>query len=347
VLVDRLIRAGGVGALAISLTAVSLPLTTPIASASDLVGAATDLPNFLFKKKKSKPKKKKKKRSKGKEIKPRISSAEAQTKRDAIREAVAEAREAEDWNTVADGLESNGAILGDPVTLMEAGEARLKQAEKERSIEDAEKAIETTRKSLDILHFLAAVAADEAETSWYVIPPPAAAEMITQGDAQVAAAETLIEEIEQEQKADEEAIATGPGRAKKAPKKKKDRGPRRPGTGLIVGGSVATAVGLAGAGLGIAGVAISGQRQNAIEDEAGQMVPDQDKMDELDAEGKRANVMGYAGLGVAVVGLAVGVPLIVIGLKKRREAGPSASARVLVAPYMSTEHNGLVLSGRF
>jgi hypothetical protein len=114
-----------------------------------------------------------------------------------------------------------------------------------------------------------------------------------------------------------------------------------------VGGSVATAVGLAGAGLGIAGVAISGQRQNAIEDEAGQMVPDQDKMDELDAEGKRANVMGYAGLGVAVVGLAVGVPLIVIGLKKRREAGPSASARVLVAPYMSTEHNGLVLSGRF
>ena len=78
------------------------------------------------------------------------------------------------------------------------------------------------------------------------------------------------------------------------------------------------------------------------------------KVADLDKAGKRANILGYAGLGVAVVGLAVGLPLIIVGAKKRKagKSTPSAAARASerawsIAPSFGRGGTGLVVQGRF
>jgi hypothetical protein len=320
---------------------VSATLTTaPLVQAADAVSwgtvaalerGALGMPvDALFAKKK----KKKKPAKKG----PLLSPESADEKRDAIREAAQADLDVERWSAAADTLESNAAILGDPVTFLEAGEARLKHADAERSIDDAQRAIETTLVALDILHFYRSVASGQASSEWLVINPDAAGSYIARAEEQLDAAQTLIEEIERE-RAGGDGIAAGPD----APKKKKDRS-LRPGTGMIAGGAVATAVGVAGITMVIAGVAIGGRRQGEVED----LMPgiDDEEIERLDGEGARANRLAFIGTGIAVVGLAVGIPLIALGVKKRR-AGSSTTAHMQVLPAMGPHLQGLTLSGRF
>ena len=253
-------------------------------------------------------------------------------------------REAKKWDKVADGLEENAEQLGDPVTMMEAGEARLTYARENGDAEAAQASIVTTTKALDILHFYEAVAAGNAESDWLVIDPASAQGMIPQAEQQIADAEQLIEELAEAEEDDDRKPVVA--KKKNDPKKnKKKRGKMKPGTGMIIGGSFALVAGLGGAGLGFAGIAISNRRQKEVEDLPG---GDMDPMfEELDSQGKRANVLGYLGLGVAVVGIAVGIPLIAVGAKRRKAAGPSSQARVSVAPAVGGKSSGIVVSGRF
>ena len=111
-------------------------------------------------------------------------------------------------------------------------------------------------------------------------------------------------------------------------------------------GSIATAVGLGGAGLAMAGLFQSQAAQDEVEGLGGDPA-NQPRIDELDDEGARANQMAYIGIGVAAAGLAIGIPLIIVGAKKRREAGPSANASVRVAPMVAGRVQGLAVAGRF
>jgi hypothetical protein len=346
-------------AVAIAMLATTFVPSVALADSQTSTSVGSELPLMMFKKKKKKKKssgkkKKKKKRSRSKKsadvkVGPELSPEDAEAKRQAIRESVVEAKEKEQWQEVAEGYEYNATILGDPVTMMEGADARYNLAAKERSVEEAEKSIEVSRKALDMLYFYQAVAAGETESLWLAIDPKTASDLVPDADAQIARAEKLIEEIEAEQEKDKPAVA-----AKKADKKDKKKRKRKkrdgkvgPGTGLIAAGAALSAVGLAGAGMGIAGIVVSNKKQQEVEDLGNMPGPDPDEINRLDEEGKRANILGFAGLGIAVAGIAVGVPLIAIGVKKRREAGPSASASLRVAPMIGGHNQGFVLSGRF
>ena len=120
---------------------------------------------------------------------PRLTPDAAEAKRTAIRNSVKSARDSGDLEGVADGLEKNAAQLGDPITMLEAAEARLEAAKKNRSVETAEASIETTRRALDILHFYSAVNNAQATSDWLVIEPGDASGLIDRGDGVVSDAE--------------------------------------------------------------------------------------------------------------------------------------------------------------
>ena len=272
-----------------------------------------------------------------------LSPEAAEEKRQAIRDAVESDRDAGRMGAVARGLEDNGAILGDPVVLLEAGEVRLDIAAEERDIDEAQRSIETTHVALDILYFYDAVSDGEAVSDWLVIEPGRASSMISDARRQIERAENLIEEIERERR-DDTVADSGP-RKSKEDKKKRERKPMKPGTGLIIAGTGFTVLGAVGAGIGFAGLAISQSKQKEVETK--EIPAEQDEVERLDAEGKRANTMGFAGIGMAAGALAIGIPLLVVGAKKRKKAGGGKSAGIQLAPVVSGQHNGFVLSGSF
>lgn len=252
-----------------------------------------------------------------------------------------------DAQAKAEVFERGGAKLGDPVSFIWASEARLEHARSEKSVEEAERAIEDAKIAIDILRFIEASAGDETEGRWIPIKPDNVGMLVERADAVVADAEALIADIESS--ADEDDAGPAVAVAKDEPEKKKprrkERDPAKPGTGLIVGGSIFTALGVGGMGLGIAGISISAIRQNEVEELS--LPEEQEEYDRLDDEGKRANILGYAGLGVAVAGLAIGVPMLVVGIRKRKKAGPGKEASLQVAPLWSSQLRGLAITGRF
>lgn len=290
-------------------------------------------------------KQKKKKKAPEPEPGPRLTPDAAEPKRQAIRDSAQASKDAGNFAAAADTLERNAEQLGDPVTMLEAAEARLEGAKKDRNIEAAEATIETSKRALDILHFYSAVNNGEATSDWLVIEPGDAGGLIDRADGVVTQAEGLIDEIEAENAS---KVAAGPAKDGKKEKKKRERGESKPGTGMIVAGSIFTAVGVGGVSMVVAGTVISASKQNEVE----KFMPGDPEVDDLDAAGKRANLIAYIGAGVAVAGLAIGLPLLILGVKKRKQgSGPPSTASVrkslVVAPAFAPGAAALSLRGRF
>lgn len=267
----------------------------------------------------------------------------AEPKREAIRAAVADDVQNEKWESAADKTLSNAAQLGDPLSFRDAADYRLKQADADRDIEAAEAAIETANIALDILHYYDAVSDGEVESEWQPIEPSSASSMISDVEGIVERAESLIAEIEAEQAAADagEGAATPDGKTKK----KRERKPGKPGTLLIALGAGFTGVGVAGVSLAIAGTVIGAGKQKEVEKLT--LPQDQAEVDQLDEEGSKANNLAIIGAVVGGVGLAVGVPLIVVGVMRRKKGSPGASAQLRVAPAVSRTFGGVALHGRF
>ncbi|MEM6993451.1 MAG: hypothetical protein AAF721_23255 [Myxococcota bacterium] len=278
---------------------------------------------------------------------PSISPETAGEKRDAIRESAAKHGDKEDWEAMADALESNAKLIGDPVTLMESAEARMKFAEAEGDTDICEQARETTNVALDILHFYDSVSTGGARSRWKVIDPDLASGLISDAEAQLEQADECVESIENAAVEEEDGAVAAGGGAKKAKKKKekKKRGPAKPGTVLIGVGAGVAVLGLAGIGVGVAGLASGSAKQKEVED---LIVPEmQDEVDKLDEEGKRANLLGIVGMAVGGGLLLAGGALLVVGVLKRKKAGNvPAAARINVSP-MIGRSNGLAIQGRF
>lgn len=312
----------------------------PVWAAPEIgVGSSLGAPTYLL------FAKKKKKKAPVEEPGPRLTPDSAEPKRQAIRDAVQSSRDSGDFATVADKLEKNAAQLGDPVTMLESAEARLEAAKKDRNTATAEASIETSRRALDILHFYSAVNNGEATSDWLVIEPGDASGYIERADGVVSQAEALIEEIEAEKATNVAAGPTDDGKKKKRRKK----GESKPGTGMIAAGSIFTLVGVGGVSMVIAGTAISASKQNEVE----KFMEGDPQVDKLDEEGRRANLIAYIGAGVAVAGFAIGLPLLILGVKKRKAgaAGPPATATtrssLVVAPAFGAGSAALSLRGRF
>jgi hypothetical protein len=328
-------------------------VATPVAASpwvpSGQAVSVGGVPAAYFAKKK---KKKKPKPAAEEPAGPLLTPEQAEPKRQAIRDSVQGARDAGDYTRAAEGLERNGQDLGDPIILIEAGETRLDVAAKQRDAEAAAKGIEDTRIALDILHVFAEVEAGSATTEWIVIAPGDSTALISRAEEQLDRGETLLGEIEAEKAAAAQASAGKSGDKKQKKKKKKgkrDKGDAKPGTGMIAAGSVFTVVGVAGIGMVIAGVTTSAAKQKEVE----KLDRTDPKVDDLDAAGNRANLIAYIGAGMAVAGLAVGLPLIIIGAKRRKQGKSTPASAAIrrhdlaVAPSFGANGGGFSLRGRF
>ncbi|MEZ4449465.1 MAG: hypothetical protein R3B09_08295 [Nannocystaceae bacterium] len=309
----------GLRALALGLC-VFVPtatLPTPAAAQSGVLAMAKS------KKKKSKPKAAEPEEDK-------LTVEESTEARKAVQERAQPMLEAQPA-AAAELLADEARKLGDPILFLDAADAYKKAGEKDREVAPVEAAMEEARIGLDILYFLQDPRASE---NWKIIPDFENSIQITRGRDLLGECEALIEEINKEKAPPE--VADGGGGREKAP---------RDGRGLIAGGSLLTAIGVGGLGMMGAGMAMGASAQKTVEDPT--VVGDE--FDEADAKGKRANVITYAGIGVAAVGLISGVTLLVLGVKKRKayRAGAGSETALRVDPILSPTLTGFSLSGRF
>jgi hypothetical protein len=342
-----------VGATIIGVVFAWGSIATPVMAApwgAGSVASGEPLPFGHFADAKKKKKKKPKPAVEEEPAGPLLTPEGAEPKRQAIRDSVQGARDAGDYGRVAEGLETNGAELGDPIILLEAGETRLDIAQKSRDAEAAQKGIDDTKAALDILYLFADVEAGKASTDWIVISPADSTALISRGEEQLDHGEELLSSIEAEKAAAAQANAGKGGDKKKKQRKKRERGDAKPGTGMIAAGSAFIVVGVAGVSMVIAGAVWSKRQQKEVEKH---MVTDP-QIDAIDAAGNKANNIAYSGAALAGLGVVVGLPLLIVGLKKRKAAGnaPSTTAErmrrsLVVSPMFGGGTNGVALRGRF
>jgi len=251
----------------------------------------------------------------------------------AERERVQEsAKSAGDPKSAAETLEQGAKQNGDPVLFLDAAQNYIAAGKADRDEGLVELGIENARIALDVLHFVRSPAADP---SWQVVASNEVKDLIERGNDLVREGQRSLDSLESSGDETEGTTDEEPKR-----KRKRRKGESRPGAGAIAGGSVLLLAGVAGVAMIGAGAAISRNRQDEVE--ALELGPQDEKFKELDAQGKRANMIAYIGIPLAAVGLIGGITLLALGAK-RAKAGKSTSAHAWVMPTFG----GLVVSGKF
>jgi hypothetical protein len=114
----------------------------------------------------------------------------------------------------------------------------------------------------------------------------------------------------------------------------------KPGQGLVIGGAVMLGVGAAGLGLMVGGLVGGGSAQKAFD----ASMPGSADRESIEKRGKTMNILAITGGVVGGVFLGAGVALLIIGLKKNKEARLN---NVMLLPEVGPEYAGFGLSGRF
>ncbi|MFZ6180681.1 hypothetical protein [Nannocystis pusilla] len=237
----------------------------------------------------------------------------------------------------AELLRTEAKKTSDPILFIDAGEAFLAEGVAERDKAALQQAIEQASIGMDIAAFQQDPRCDPA---WQHLDAGEFDREMARGKKVVEDSEKAIADL------DKPAPAPPP---KEEPKQEK--GTPRDGRGLIAGGSLLTVVGVGGLAMIGAGLALSNKAQKDVDALDPSAIDFDAQFADIDKKGKTANVVAYAGIGVAAVGLAAGIALLVLGVKKRKayraEHGASETARVHVAPALGYGYGGLSLGGRF
>lgn len=234
-----------------------------------------------------------------------------------------------------------GEEEGDPEDFLYAANLAFEQAKRARDLDLTVVAVTHASVALDIGLYLADERNYDA-TDWHPVTHERAAEIAVEARVLIDESERLAEVIREERAA---AEAEARRAAELAAAEQTEPRERKPGTGLIAGGAVALTIGAGGLGMLGAGIAIGQARQRDAE---ALLLPAQmAELDELDRQGAQANAITYAGIGVATVGLAVGVALIVVGVKKRKAGGPTEQTALRVGGWLERDAGGLIVGGRF
>ena len=240
-----------------------------------------------------------------------------------------------DPGEAADILSSDAKKSQDPVLYIDAAEAYKAAGVADRDKAAVEAAIEHASIGLDILHFQQDPRCDP---QWQHVGS-------TEFDREISRARKVIADSEQALRDLDKPVEEAP-----PPPDDTDKKTPRDGRGLIAAGSLLTVVGVGGLGMIGAGIALSAKAQKEVEAlDPSSLTYDQDVYD-LDKKGKGANVIAYAGIGVAAVGLIAGATLLALGVKKRkkyRSENPSDETALHVAPALGRGFAGLSLGGRF
>lgn len=243
---------------------------------------------------------------------------------------------ASDPGEAASYLSGEAKKSGDPVLFLDAAEAYKVEGTSERDKAALQSAVEHASIALDILHFQQDPRCDP---QWQHLEA-------SEFDGEIARGRKLI--------ADSEKAMTELDKPVEAPPpveepEKKER--PRDGRGFIAAGSLLTVVGVGGLGMIGAGLGLGAKAQKGVEGVNPADIDYDAQVEEWDDKGKTANVVAYAGIGVAVVGLAAGIALIAVGVKKRKayraEHGADESASVSFAPALGRGYAGFSLGGRF
>lgn len=269
----------------------------------------------------------------------KLTPSEADSARKSIQGKAKDLREAEDHDGAAELLADEANKKADPVLYIDAAEAYKAAGVKNKSRVDLENGMEQARVGLDILYFLQDPRVDP---DWQPVDASDVSSEISRGEKAIEACEQAIEDLSK--KKDDPAPAEEEDKKrKKAPKD---------GRGLIAGGAVFTVVGVAGLAMIGAGVGTSIAAQNHV-DELNPSDPNfPDDVAADDKKGKLGNTLAYVGIPVAAVGLAAGIALLVVGVKKRKRyqaenGSGDTSASLRVVPVTGRGYAGLSLSGRF
>jgi hypothetical protein len=261
----------------------------------------------------------------------------------AAKRAELEAERSSSPRVAIEQLSNWGDELGDPELFLSAATLAHDEAKSSRDLELAQLAITLALTTTDIASYLADERNYDA-TDWRPVTRDRAAQILLQAQVLTDSSRELVREIEAERAAAEAEAERLRLAALEQPKG------LQPGTGLIIGGSVALV--LAAGGLGMLGAGLATGQAHQREAESLMLPAELDRLEELDRMGATSNALAYAGGAVAGVGIAVGVALIVVGVKKRRNAEPSASAswspdHLLVGGWLDRGGGGLSLRGRF
>lgn len=267
----------------------------------------------------------------------------ANTARFGIEQQGSQLSDAGAYDQAAELYWAKGIELADPVLIIDAAEAWREHAAKQRSIAAAQTAIDRVQLALDMLFFLRDSA---GSASWQPVAPEYLSVLIERAQSVVTDAGSLVAEIEAEQLAAAQAAAEPA-----AEPIDNKRGPAKPGTGLIAGGSAALVLGLGGAGLGVAGLALGANAQTDVEDPTVY----EPEHSAAQARGRTGNTLAGVGLAVAIVGVSVGAALIVLGRNKRkpneRKPAPDQASAQLSPLLDFSGHRfsgaGLSVRGRF
>ncbi|MBL9101497.1 MAG: hypothetical protein JNL82_11100 [Myxococcales bacterium] len=271
----------------------------------------------------------------------KLSASEAAGNRKPAQDKAEKMLAAGSADEAAELLRDEADKTADPVLYIDAAEAYKAAGLKNKSRVDLENGMESARVGLDILYFLQDPRADP---DWQPVDQGKVAAEISRGEKAIEACEQAVDEIS---KKDEPTPVVEDKERKKAP---------RDGRGLIAGGAVLTVIGVAGLAMIGAGTAISASTQKDV-DALDLSMYTKDELpgvlEPYDKKGDRANLIAYVGIPVAVVGLATGIALLAVGVKKRKryraENGDteSTSASLRVLPTMGRNYGGFALSGRF
>lgn len=220
-----------------------------------------------------------------------------------------------------------GIQLKDPVLIVGAAEQLRELSERDRSIPAARSGLERLLLAFDMLYFLR----DSATASaWQPLDAGQITTVLDRAQRVQTELQQLIAEIEAE-----EAAAAAPPPVEEERK-------LAPGTGMIIGGTVAIVLGLGAGGMGAAGLALGYSAQQDVEDPL--VYADEHRAAEQ--RGKTGNVLAGVGFALAGVGVAAGAALLVLGMKKRKAASREESAWV-PAPLLMRGGAGIGVWGRF
>jgi tetratricopeptide (TPR) repeat protein len=278
----------------------------------------------------------------------KVTAAQASSDRKPIQERAADLLKAGKASDAAEVLSEEAGKRSDPVLYIDAAEAFTAAGEQDKSKSDLESAIERARIGLDILYFLQDTRADP---DWVIVESGDIPAEIRRGEKAIEASEAAIANLDKKVEA--------PTKTDAPEEKKQRKKAPRDGRGLIATGSVLTLVGVGGLGLMGFGLASAAGAQKDIEALAEQVKSgeiDQATFDmkspAIDDKGELGNTLTYAGAAVGAVGLAAGIALLVVGVKKRKKyraanAGDESDSTAMIVPSVGRGSVGLLLSGRF
>jgi len=271
----------------------------------------------------------------------KVPPEEAASARKSVQERAQSLRKS-DPGAAAELLSEEAGTRSDPVLYIDAADAYREAGIKDKSRPAIETGIEKARIGLDILNFLEDPRCDP---DWQLLDSGKIAGEIRRGEKVIADSEQAIRDMETKPEA---APAPAPV---EEPKGRKKAAPRD-GRGLIAGGSLLTVVGVAGLGMLGAGLATGAAAQRDVNKLNESDLDYQSKFDDIDARGKRGNTLSIASAVVGGVGLAAGIALLVLGVKKRNKyraehGSDDSTASLRVLPVGGRGQAGLMLMGRF